>query len=192
MGREALRGQGRGVHRLVRPAGYFGRCLPTARTRTTKKAATSSNREPLRLVTLPLAEPGTARLRCRPRPKRGGAHRLALRSLAEQVGCPTRSTRFCSSWTTAPTPPRCALGTSPSPTLLQTSLLNGPGKDPATRGVLGMDVACDRLHAVGRPHALIVTDADTMVASDWISAARAAERRRGRGPYRARGRRHGS
>jgi GT2 family glycosyltransferase len=38
-----------------------------------------------------------------------------------------------------------------------------------------MEVACDRLHAVGRPHALISsTDADTVVAPDWLSAQLAA------------------
>lgn len=45
----------------------------------------------------------------------------------------------------------------------------GMGSGHARR--VGMDGACDRLHAVGRPHALIAsTDADTVVAPDWISA----------------------
>jgi hypothetical protein len=34
-----------------------------------------------------------------------------------------------------------------------------------------MEVACDRLYTVGWPHALSAsTDADTVVAPDWISA----------------------
>ncbi len=33
-----------------------------------------------------------------------------------------------------------------------------------------MDAACERLHAVGRPHGLIAsTDADTRVAPDWLA-----------------------
>ena len=60
----------------------------------------------------------------------------------------------------------------------QTSLPQRPRKGSGHARRMGMDVACDRLHAVGRPHALIVsTDADTMVASDWISAQLAAAER---------------
>jgi glucosyl-3-phosphoglycerate synthase len=54
---------------------------------------------------------------------------------------------------------------------LRLSFLDGPGKGSGHARRLGMEVACDRLHAVGRPHALISsTDADTVVAPDWISA----------------------
>jgi glucosyl-3-phosphoglycerate synthase len=54
-------------------------------------------------------------------------------------------------------------------------LLDGPGKGSGHARRVGMEVACDRLHAVGRPHALISsTDADTVVAPDWLSAQLAA------------------
>lgn len=40
-----------------------------------------------------------------------------------------------------------------------------------------MDVACERLHAVGRPHGLILTtDADTLVPTNWLTAFRRAFR----------------
>jgi GT2 family glycosyltransferase len=61
---------------------------------------------------------------------------------------------------------------------LRLYLLDGPGKGPGHARRTGMDAACDRLHAVGRPHALISsTDADTVVAPDWISAQLAAAER---------------
>jgi glycosyltransferase involved in cell wall biosynthesis len=54
---------------------------------------------------------------------------------------------------------------------LRLHLLDGPGKGSGYARRLGMDAACDRLYAVGRPQALISsTDADTVVAPDWISA----------------------
>ena len=57
-------------------------------------------------------------------------------------------------------------------------LLDGPGKGSGHARRVGMETACDRLHAVGRPHALISsTDADTIVAPDWISAQLAAAER---------------
>jgi glucosyl-3-phosphoglycerate synthase len=58
---------------------------------------------------------------------------------------------------------------------LRLYLLDGPGKGSGHARLVGMEIACDRLHAVGRPHALISsTDADTVVAPDWISAQLAA------------------
>lgn len=58
---------------------------------------------------------------------------------------------------------------------LRLYLLDGPGKGSGHARRVGMETACDRLHAVGRPHALISsTDADTIVAPDWISAQLAA------------------
>jgi glycosyltransferase involved in cell wall biosynthesis len=56
--------------------------------------------------------------------------------------------------------------------------LDGPKKGPGHARRVGMENACNRLHAVGRPHALISsTDADTVVATDWISAQLAAAER---------------
>ena len=68
-----------------------------------------------------------------------------------------------------------------------------PGVGAARR--LGMDLACERLHAVGRPDGLIAcTDADSEAAPDWLR--RPARRRRGgrardRRPRRALRRRAG-
>ena len=48
-----------------------------------------------------------------------------------------------------------------------------PGVGAARR--LGMDLACERLHAVGRPDGLIAcTDADSEVGPDWLAAQLAA------------------
>ena len=48
-----------------------------------------------------------------------------------------------------------------------------PGVGAARR--LGMDVACERLHAIGRPDGLIAcTDADSEAAGDWLAAQLAA------------------
>ena len=61
---------------------------------------------------------------------------------------------------------------------LRLHLLDGPGEGSGYARRVGMEVACDRLHAVGRPHALISsTDADTVVAPDWASAQLAAAER---------------
>jgi glycosyltransferase involved in cell wall biosynthesis len=61
---------------------------------------------------------------------------------------------------------------------LRLHLLQGPGEGSGHARRVGMDGACDRLHAVGRPHALIAsTDADTIVAPDWISAQLVAAQR---------------
>lgn len=55
---------------------------------------------------------------------------------------------------------------------------DGPGKGSGHARRVGMEVACERLHAVGRPYALISsTDADTVVAPDWISAQLTAAER---------------
>jgi len=56
--------------------------------------------------------------------------------------------------------------------------LDGPKKGSGHARCVGMENACNRLHAVGRPHALISsTDGDTVVATDWISAQLAAAER---------------
>jgi GT2 family glycosyltransferase len=61
---------------------------------------------------------------------------------------------------------------------LRLHLLDSPGKGSGHARRVGMEIACERLHAVGRPHALISsTDADTVVAPDWISAQLAAAER---------------
>lgn len=53
---------------------------------------------------------------------------------------------------------------------LALSLLEGPGRGSGAARGLGMDAACDRLHALGRPLGLIVsTDADTRPAPDWLA-----------------------
>jgi glucosyl-3-phosphoglycerate synthase len=61
---------------------------------------------------------------------------------------------------------------------LRLHLLDGPGKGSGHARRVGMEAACARLHSIGRPHALISsTDADTVVAPDWISAQLAAAER---------------
>lgn len=49
-------------------------------------------------------------------------------------------------------------------------LLAGPGRGSGGARATGMNAACARLHAVGRPRGLIAsTDADTRVAPDWLA-----------------------
>lgn len=80
---------------------------------------------------------------------------------------------------------RCADGTekrarefTTSYPAMRLSFLDGPGKGSGHARRVGMEAACARLQAVGRPHALISsTDADTIVAPDWISAQLAAAER---------------
>jgi glucosyl-3-phosphoglycerate synthase len=56
--------------------------------------------------------------------------------------------------------------------------LDGPKKGSGHARRVGMENASNRLHAVGRPQALISsTDGDTVVAPDWISAQLAAAER---------------
>ena len=53
---------------------------------------------------------------------------------------------------------------------LSLRLLTGPGQGSGGARATGMDAACARLHAIGRPHGLIAsTDADTKVAPDWLA-----------------------
>jgi glucosyl-3-phosphoglycerate synthase len=61
---------------------------------------------------------------------------------------------------------------------LRLHFLHSTGKGSGHARRMGMDGACARLHAVSRPHALIAsTDADTIVAPDWISAQLVAAER---------------
>lgn len=54
---------------------------------------------------------------------------------------------------------------------LRLGTLYGPGAGPGPARRVGMDAACRRLHAVGRPEGLIAsTDADTVVAPNWLAA----------------------
>jgi hypothetical protein len=54
---------------------------------------------------------------------------------------------------------------------LRLHLLDGPGEGSGPARRVGMDAACARLLWVGRPEGLIAcTDADTVVASDWLLA----------------------
>jgi len=54
---------------------------------------------------------------------------------------------------------------------LRLHLLEGPGEGSGPARQVGMDAACARLLWVGRPEGLIAcTDADTVVASDWLAA----------------------
>jgi glucosyl-3-phosphoglycerate synthase len=102
-----------------------------------------------------------------------------LRALAEQEGVP------CEEYEVLLVLDRCTDGTealardvAASYPSLRLYCLDGPGKGSGHARRVGMEVACDRLHAVGRPHALISsTDADTIVAPDWISAQLAANER---------------
>ena len=50
-------------------------------------------------------------------------------------------------------------------------LLDGPGLGSGHARRVGMEAACERLTGLGRPQGLIAsTDADTIVAHDWLSA----------------------
>lgn len=50
-------------------------------------------------------------------------------------------------------------------------VLDGPGRGAGHARRVGMDAACERLLKAGRPDGLIAsTDADTVVAGDWLSA----------------------
>jgi glucosyl-3-phosphoglycerate synthase len=54
---------------------------------------------------------------------------------------------------------------------LRLHLLEGPGRGVGPARRLGMDAACARLNAVGRPGGLIAsTDADSVAAPDWLAA----------------------
>jgi glucosyl-3-phosphoglycerate synthase len=54
---------------------------------------------------------------------------------------------------------------------LRLHLLEGPGEGSGPARRVGIDAACARLLRVGRPKGLIAcTDADTVVASDWLAA----------------------
>jgi glucosyl-3-phosphoglycerate synthase len=54
---------------------------------------------------------------------------------------------------------------------LMLHLLDGPGEGSGPARRVGMDAACARLLRVGRPQGLIAcTDADTVVATDWLAA----------------------
>lgn len=53
---------------------------------------------------------------------------------------------------------------------LRLFFLDGPGRGSGHARRVGMEAACERLLAVGRPDGLIAsTDADTVVAPDWLS-----------------------
>jgi glucosyl-3-phosphoglycerate synthase len=54
---------------------------------------------------------------------------------------------------------------------LRLHFLDGPGEGSGPARRVGMDAACARLLQVGRPEGLIAcTDADTVVAPDWLAA----------------------
>lgn len=54
---------------------------------------------------------------------------------------------------------------------LRLHLLRGPGQGTGGARSIAMEAACDRLFSVGRPGGLIAsTDADSVVAPNWISA----------------------
>ena len=54
---------------------------------------------------------------------------------------------------------------------LELHFLDGPGEGSGPARKVGMDAACARLLQVGRPDGLIAcTDADTVVAPDWLAA----------------------
>ncbi len=53
---------------------------------------------------------------------------------------------------------------------LRLRFLGGPGKGAGHARRIGMDAACERLLMLGKPYGLISsTDADTVVAQDWLS-----------------------
>ena len=54
---------------------------------------------------------------------------------------------------------------------LKLHFLHGPGEGSGPARKMGMDAACARLLQVGRSEGLIAcTDADTVVAPDWLAA----------------------
>jgi glucosyl-3-phosphoglycerate synthase len=54
---------------------------------------------------------------------------------------------------------------------LNLHFLDGPGEGSGPARRVGMDAACARLLQVGRPEGIIAcTDADTVVAPDWLAA----------------------
>ncbi|HEY6582301.1 MAG TPA: glycosyltransferase [Rubrobacter sp.] len=58
---------------------------------------------------------------------------------------------------------------------LRLHFLDGPGLGSGHARRVGMEAACERLTGLGRPAGLIAsTDADTVVASDWLSVQLAA------------------
>ncbi len=64
-----------------------------------------------------------------------------------------------------------ALAVSAAHPQLRLRLRDGPGDGPGPARRLGMDLACARLVALDRPGGLIAsTDADSVVASDWLRA----------------------
>jgi glucosyl-3-phosphoglycerate synthase len=99
-----------------------------------------------------------------------------LRALAEQdrVSCEEYEILLVLDHCTDDTEAR-ARDVAASYPALRIHFLDGPGKGSGHARRVGMEVACDRLYAVRRPHALISsTDADSVVAPDWISAQLAA------------------
>jgi glucosyl-3-phosphoglycerate synthase len=63
-----------------------------------------------------------------------------------------------------------ALAAAASHPQISLQLLDGPGRGSGGARATGMNAACARLHAVGRPCGLIAsTDADTRVAPDWLA-----------------------
>ncbi|MGH3085831.1 MAG: glycosyltransferase family 2 protein [Rubrobacteraceae bacterium] len=54
---------------------------------------------------------------------------------------------------------------------LRLRFLEGPGRGAGHARRVGMETACERLMSIGRPGGLIAsTDADTVVAGDWLAA----------------------
>ena len=138
--------------------GYFGRCLPTARTRTTKKAATSSNRGPLRLVTLPLPNPA---LRvCVVVPARNEEELIGscLRSLAEQVGVSYEEYEVLLVLDDCTSTEMRARDVAASYPALRLHFLNGPGEGS---GHARRRYGC-RLRPAARRGSAARPDADTM------------------------------
>ena len=61
---------------------------------------------------------------------------------------------------------------------LRLHFLDGPGLGSGHARRAGMEAACERLMGIGRPEGLIAsTDADTVVAPDWLSVQLAAAER---------------
>jgi glucosyl-3-phosphoglycerate synthase len=95
-----------------------------------------------------------------------------IAALAAQVNVDPRSweTLLVLDACTDSTAARAAEAASVRPHL-RLETIEGPGAGPGPARRLGMDAACARLHAVGRPDGLIAsTDADTVVAPDWLAA----------------------
>ncbi len=129
-------------------------------------------RTPIDLLALPAPHPDLRAVVVIPARDEAPRIEACLRALAAQRGVPAGS------YETIVVLDGCRDGTgevvrrfarSPGPALHTVALLRSQGVGRARR--LGMDIACRRLLQIGRREGLVAsTDADTVVAVDWLAA----------------------